>query len=74
METVPLDDLRAYHGGDIDATQQVADVLRDELVEDGPLARFYVRVLHPAARAFEKVERRGIVVDLQEYAQSCATT
>jgi len=69
MELVPLDDLRAYHGGDVDATYQVADKLRDELVEDERLARFYLRILHPAARAFERIERRGLRIDVQKYHQ-----
>lgn len=67
MEEIPLDDLLPYAGGDIDGTQRVADILRDQLIEDGELARFYVKVLHPAARAFEKIERRGVVVDLHKY-------
>ena len=69
METVPLEDMLPYGAGDLDACYQAADVLREELLEDPQLARFYVKVLHPAARAFEKIERRGVVVDLQEYAQ-----
>ena len=59
MERVPTDDLLAYAGGDIDATQQVGDTLRVDLLADGALARFYVKLLHPAARAFERIERRG---------------
>ena len=67
MEDVPLADLLTYAGGDTDATYQVADVMRGELLEDGALARFYVNILHPAARAFEKIERRGVVVDQHEF-------
>ena len=67
MEKVPPEDLRVYQGGDTDACYQVADLLRDELLEDPQLAKFYVRILHPAARAFEKIERRGVVVDVEKY-------
>jgi DNA polymerase I-like protein with 3'-5' exonuclease and polymerase domains len=69
MEEVPLDELLPYGAGDLDAAFQVADTLKAELLEDPQLARFYVRVLHPAARAFERIERRGVVVDLQKYQQ-----
>jgi DNA polymerase I-like protein with 3'-5' exonuclease and polymerase domains len=64
---VPDGEFLTYAGGDTDAAQQVADVLRDELLEDEPLANFYVTILHPAARAFEKIERRGIHVDLERF-------
>ncbi|MCA1777536.1 MAG: hypothetical protein LC676_18575 [Loktanella sp.] len=67
MELVPPDKLLTYAGGDTDATQQVADHLKDELLADEHLALFYVTLLHPAVRAFEKVERRGVVVDKEKY-------
>jgi DNA polymerase I-like protein with 3'-5' exonuclease and polymerase domains len=67
MEVVPLGDMQPYFGGDLDACYRVADVLRDELLEDPQLAQFYITILHPASRAFEKVERRGLVVDLEKY-------
>ena len=68
MELVPTEPLRNYQGGDTDACYQVADVLQAELAADFELTRFYVTILHPAARAFEKVERRGVLVDQQKYA------
>jgi len=68
MELVPTEPLRNYQGGDTDAAYQVADVLQDELSADFELSRFYITILHPAARAFEKVERRGVLVDQQKYA------
>lgn len=69
MERIPAgDDLLTYAGGDTDATQRVSDVLRDELLEDEKLANFYINILHPAARAFEKLERRGVLVDQEKYA------
>src|SRR5690606_30352374 len=67
MEQIPPEDLLPYAGGDTDAAHQVADILRDQLLEDEQLARFYVKILHPAARAFEKVERRGVCVDVDRY-------
>jgi len=68
MELVDPEKLRVYQGGDTDACQQVADQFRDKLCEDHKLANFYVTILHPAARAFEKVERRGVLVDQQKMA------
>jgi 3'-5' exonuclease len=68
MEAVPHEDLRVYQGGDTDACQQVSDILRDELAEDHELTRFYITILHPAARAFERLERRGVLVDQQKMA------
>ena len=67
-EITNLSDFGLYAGGDTDAGQQSADALRDELVQDPELAKFYVHILHPAARAFEKIERRGILVDQQKMA------
>jgi len=37
------------------------------LDDDPVLKRFYVTILHPAARAFEKIERRGILVDQHKF-------
>lgn len=68
MEDVPTAPLLTYAGGDTDGCQQVSDVLRDELVQDPKLAKFYLTILHPGARAFEKIERRGVVVDQQKFA------
>lgn len=69
MELIPADeDLLTYAGGDTDACQRVANVMKDELLADPGLANFYITVLHPAARAFEQVERRGVYVDQQKFA------
>ena len=67
METIKPEDLRVYAGGDTDACHQVADLLRDQLMSDGKLTTFYVKILHPACRAFEKIERRGVLVDKEKY-------
>jgi DNA polymerase I-like protein with 3'-5' exonuclease and polymerase domains len=69
METIPPgDDFLTYAGGDTDAAQRVCNQLRNELAEDGKLTDFYVTILHPAARAFERVERRGVYIDQQKFA------
>jgi hypothetical protein len=68
MELVPPAALLTYAGGDTDACQRVSDVLRAELLQDGDLANFYVTILHPAARAFERLERRGVLVDQERFA------
>ena len=67
MEKIDPAKLLTYAGGDTDATYQAAEVLQNELDEDPALKRFYVTILHPAARAFEKVERRGILIDQEKY-------
>jgi hypothetical protein len=41
--------------------------MRDQLSEDPQLARFYINILHPASRAFEKIERRGVYVNEPKY-------
>ncbi len=67
MERIRPSVLLNYAGGDTDATQQTADVLREQLLEDPELARFYMTIVHPASRAFEKIERRGICLDKEMY-------
>ena len=52
-----------YSCGDSDATLQVSNAERVGLLADKQLTAFYVNVLHPAARAFELVERGGVYVD-----------
>jgi len=69
MDLVPPNDLLEYQGGDCDATYRVAEEERDELLGDGVLARFYVNILHPGARAFERVERCGVWIDKDRYAR-----
>ncbi len=67
MELVPRENLLPYAGGDPDACRRSAGVMKQQLLSDAPLTTFYVKLLHPAARAFEKVEREGILVDLDKY-------
>lgn len=69
MEEIPAGaNLLTYAGGDTDACQQVADAQKEELLQDRALTKFYITVLHPAARAFEEVERRGVLVDQEKFA------
>jgi DNA polymerase I-like protein with 3'-5' exonuclease and polymerase domains len=58
-----------YSGGDSDATFQVGFAIGNQIRQDYQLARFYEKILHPAARCFERIERRGIVVDSKRYAE-----
>lgn len=58
-----------YGGGDTDATLRVKLAMKKELLkpENKEMARFYVNILHPSARAFEKVERGGVFVDIDKF-------
>ena len=67
MDLVPPEQLLPYAGGDTDADLQVAAAMKQELLQDPQLTRFYVNILHPAARAFEVVERGGIFVDRERF-------
>jgi DNA polymerase I-like protein with 3'-5' exonuclease and polymerase domains len=69
MDLVPPTKLLPYAAADADAVLQVAAVMREQLLQDPALTRFYVHLLHPAARAFEVVERTGILVDQQAMAE-----
>jgi DNA polymerase I-like protein with 3'-5' exonuclease and polymerase domains len=67
MDRVPPDQLLPYAGGDVDADLQVAEAMKQELLQDTRLTSFYVNILHPAARAFEQIEQGGILVDMDAY-------
>lgn len=56
-----------YACGDTDSCYQVADKFQQELVRDEELANFYIKILHPAARAYEIVEHVGWYVDRPYY-------
>lgn len=62
------DEFVKYACGDTLAVFRVSNMMRDELRQDRALANFYIQLLHPAARVFEKVERRGMLVDRERYA------
>jgi DNA polymerase I-like protein with 3'-5' exonuclease and polymerase domains len=69
MDLIPEDERLLYAASDADATLRVAGV-ESELLQKSPmLTRFYVKLLHPAARAFEKVEQCGVFVDTTKYQQ-----
>lgn len=67
MELVNPTKLLTYAGGDVDGTLRVAREQKAQLIAQPALARFYQRVLHPAARAFEVVERNGVLIDQEKY-------
>jgi DNA polymerase I-like protein with 3'-5' exonuclease and polymerase domains len=61
------DKFRVYSGGDADATLQSGARIQKKLHLDFELERFYLGLLHPAARAFERVESRGLLVDQERF-------
>ena len=67
MDLVDKQQVLTYGGGDTDATMEVSIVEKAELLKDPALTSFYINILHPAARAFEMVERGGILVDREAY-------
>jgi len=67
MELIPGNDLVEYAGGDTDAALRVARELLKELKWDIALEEFYRIILHPTARAFEAVERRGVLIDMAAF-------
>ena len=66
---VPDKVLLPYCGYDTAVCLRVARVQKEELNEgvNKLLMRFYVKILHPAARAYERVERTGVLIDLKYY-------
>lgn len=66
MDLIPSDDLLPYAGGDTDATLRVRNVFAQDLQRDPWLTNFYVNLLHPAGRAFEKMEQNGVHVNEQK--------
>jgi len=70
MQKVPKNDFfLQYAVGDTDATQQVGDSVRADLLKDSRLTAFYINVLHPAARGFEIIERGGVCIDKERFAE-----
>lgn len=67
MDQVPLDMMLPYAGGDTDATLRISRPMIAELAAKPQMACFYVNILHPAARAFEMIERGGVLVDMKAY-------
>lgn len=74
MELIPKGPLLNYTGPDADGTLRVSNIFRKKLSEERLLQRFYVKLLHPALKAYEKVERRGVYVDQKKMAALRAET
>ncbi len=55
------DQFLIYAGGDSDATMQVSFEVQKRLARFPRLVNFYGKLLHPAARTFEHIERRGVL-------------
>ena len=81
-QDVPPDVLLPYCGYDTTVCLETAEKMKHELVtyrypatldgvgdiHDLPmLANFYIKILHPAARAYEEVEQVGVLVDVDYY-------
>lgn len=67
LDLVPKGELLNYVGGDTDATYRVAIVLKKQLLEDKRLTNFYVKLVQPAAKVFEKMEANGVLIDVPYY-------
>lgn len=67
MHEIPKETLLTYAGGDTDACLQVAEAQKKDLLRDPKLANFYVKLLHPSSRVFERMEQVGLPVDLEAY-------
>lgn len=55
-----------YAGGDVDACLRAGTQIQKALRQNPKLEKFYRVILHPAARVFEKIERRGLLVDVDK--------
>jgi DNA polymerase I-like protein with 3'-5' exonuclease and polymerase domains len=69
MDLVPDDDFLIYAAGDTDACQRVMIEMREKLVKDKLATRHFTHLVMPATRCFEKMERSGVILDLEYYAQ-----
>lgn len=67
MDLVPKELLLPYAGGDTDACYQVRQKQLEQLKQKPALCNFYVKVWHPAGRAFEEAEFQGVHVDMDRY-------
>jgi len=67
MDLVNDTDLLNYAGGDTDAGLQVGKSLKKLLGKDTALRNFYIKLLHPATKAIQIMEQRGMVVDVAQY-------
>lgn len=69
MEKVPLDTLIRYAGGDTDVTLKVGTIFREKLIALPKLLQLYLTLVKPASRCLENMQIRGIVVDLEYFAE-----
>jgi DNA polymerase I-like protein with 3'-5' exonuclease and polymerase domains len=69
MELIPKEKLLPYAAGDPDATLRISNVMVKKISTERHLSRLYTQLTHPALRAFEKVERRGVLVDVEKIAE-----
>ncbi|NIT54878.1 MAG: hypothetical protein GWN00_01120 [Aliifodinibius sp.] len=67
MDLVPDGDFLTYAGGDTDAVYQVRERMISLLIQDKRLTNFYIKLLHPAVRAFEGIEREGVLIDFDYF-------
>lgn len=67
LDEVPKPEMLNYVGGDTDVTLRVSRVLKKELLKDKALTNFYVKLLQPSVKVFEKMERNGVCVDIKYY-------
>lgn len=69
MDLVPVnEDFLTYAAGDVDSCFQVSEFQIKQLKIQPSLSRLYAEVVHPAARVFEKIEQRGVLVSPERYA------
>lgn len=61
------DTFLTYAGGDTDACLRTYNRMRPQLINDKRLTAFYTQLLQPSAKVFQKMEQRGMVVDLDRY-------
>lgn len=66
------DGFLVYAGGDTDGCLRIYPRLKKAISKDYALARFYSRLLHPAAMAFRVLETRGICIDKPRYLELLA--
>lgn len=74
MQAVPIDVLGAYNGTQLIGTAKLYVALKKKLTEDDARRRFYVKLLHPALRAFEEIEYLGVPIDRQELYRLAGTS
>lgn len=67
--TMPLKRLCTYNGKDTDYTLRLYHKLKPELVAEDRPARVFAKLMMPASNALVDIERRGIRVDSERWAE-----